>query len=89
MRLRDENILELFAQRIRDGKYKQVNHLTNILYWFAKFKWRSANGDSEYMQAALATILNEPVLSPYTVARNMWNLYALDYYDKVAMERFS
>ena len=87
MRLKDENILEEFVQRIREGKYKQVNHLTNILYWFAKFKYRSPNND--YLGVAIQSILAEPILTPYIVARNMWNLYALDYYDKNAMERFS
>ena len=58
------------------------------MYWFGKFKWRSTI-DNDYIQVALATILKEPALTPYIVTRNMWNLYALDYYDKVAMERFS
>ena len=88
MHLKDENILEIFAQRIRDGKYRQVNHLTNILYWFGKFKFRSA-GDNVYIQKAMDIILSEPALTPYIATRNMWNLYALDYYDKVTMERFS
>ena len=34
-------------------------------------------------------MLKEPKLKAYTACRNLWNLYALDYYDKPAMDRFS
>ena len=88
MKFKDEEMLELFAQRIIEGKFKQINHLTNILHFFAKMKWQNKNGD-EYIGAALKIMLKEPKLKAYTACRNLWNLYALDYYDKPAMERFS
>ena len=31
----------------------------------------------------------DPGLNSYTASRNLWNLYAFDYYDKVAMDRFA
>jgi len=88
MKLRDEGILELFAQRIRERKYTQMNHLTNVLYMMAKFKWRSENGD-DYLRTASQIMLAEPTLTSYTACRNLWNFYAFDYHDKVALERFS
>ena len=45
MKLRDENILEEYARRLAKGQFTKINHVTQILYWFAKFKWRSATGD--------------------------------------------
>lgn len=88
LRLRDENVLELFATRVNDRQFTQTNHLTQILYWFAKFKWRSSHGD-EYLQTALSILLAEPTITSYTACRNLWNLYAFNFYDKVALERFS
>ena len=38
---------------------------------------------------ALSVILKEPKITSYTAARNLWNLFAIDYFDKQAMERFS
>lgn len=88
MRLRDENTLELFAKRLREGIYTDSKHLTSILYLFAKFKWRSSQGD-DYLQVALRHLMNDPGLNSYIASRNLWNLYAFDYYDKVAMDRFA
>jgi len=45
MRLRDEEMLERYAQSMAQGHFSQVNHLTQLLYLFGKFKWRSRNGD--------------------------------------------
>ena len=59
MRLRDENMLEMFAHKMLARQYTQVNHVTNMLYWFAKFKWRSSQGD-EYLKVALNVLLSEP-----------------------------
>ena len=59
-----------------------------MLYVFAKFKWRSKHGD-DYIKAGLDVLLKEPKLTSYTAARNLWNLFAIDYFDKPAMERFS
>ena len=88
MKLRDENVLEMFAQRVRDRQFMQTKDITNILYWFAKFKWRSAHGD-DYLKVASQILLAEPTITSYTACRNLWNFYAFDYYDKVALERFS
>lgn len=46
LKLRDENVLEFFAEKVRERKFTQTNHLTQILYFFAKFQWRSSKGDA-------------------------------------------
>ena len=33
--------------------------------------------------------MKEPGLNSYTASRNLWNMYAFDYYDKPVLERFS
>ena len=88
MQFRDENLLERFADSIRSGKITQSNHLTHLMYIFAKYKWKSPISE-DYIQIALHRVIQEPGLNSYLATRNLWNLYAFDYYDEVALNRFS
>mmetsp|Transcript_23803 Transcript_23803/g.29639 ORF Transcript_23803/g.29639 Transcript_23803/m.29639 type:complete len:82 (-) Transcript_23803:1141-1386(-) len=81
MRLRDEDMLEMYADKVRKGDIKQANHLTNLLYIFAKYRWKSSRSD-DYLQVALQKIMSEPGLNSYLATRNLWNIYAFDYHDE-------
>ena len=69
-------------------KITRVDQLTSVLWCFAKLRYQSQLGD-EHLKVAAQIITNEPQLKTYIAARNLWNFYALDFYDKVAFDRFS
>ena len=56
MHLRDEQLLEQCADMIRLGKISSARDLTQVLYMFAKFGWRSDSSD-DYIQIALSKIM--------------------------------
>ena len=61
-----------------------------MLYIFAKMKFVSKEDTNRlYIRKALDVILSEPVLPHGLACRNLWNLYALDYFDEAVLTKLS
>ena len=58
-----------------------------MLYALGKLKYE--HKDTQWINVALDQILKEPKIDTYTACRNLWNLYALDHKNEVAVQKFS
>ena len=88
MNLQDEQILEQTADLISRGVFKNQNQLTNALYCLAKLRYKNKYGNG-YIDAAMEQLVKEPKLSYVVASKNLWNLYALDHFNKVAVDCFT
>ena len=54
----------------------------------AKLRYTHRFG-TKYIDAAMEQLVKEPKLSFVVASKNLWNLYALDHFNKVAVDCFT
>ena len=86
MRYRDETVLEKACSAFMASKTLNVQTMTNLLYILAKFKYApfstQKDGEKNAFFLKCSTILkSELALSSDLACRNLWNFYALNYYE--------
>jgi hypothetical protein len=85
MRYRDEEILDLACAGVMKSSRTNAQTITNLLHVLAKFKYTPLNQEGSdknpFLEKCCALLKAEPVLPVDLACRNLWNLYALDYYD--------
>ena len=68
--------------------FKNQNQLMNALYCLAKLRYKNQYGNG-YIDEAMEQLVKEPKLSYVVASKNLWNLYALDHFNKVAVDCFT
>jgi hypothetical protein len=94
MKYRDEVMLQNICKYLYEQDFKawpDVNTLTRMLYFIAKFKFfpdlpKHERNDSPYYNPFFCSVtdylLSEPTISVDSAARNLWNMYALNHYNQ-------
>jgi len=86
----DINFLNQVGDLIQSNKIQKINSLTNILYVFAKLKYRN----QECLVAAANTMKRAIDNGDWdefpikVVCRNLWNFYDLNHYDEELFKNF-
>jgi len=69
---------------VEQKKIYRPDTLTNVLYVFAKMHFQNP----KVLQSACETLKNHSDLPNKLIARNFWNFYELNHYDKELFEKF-
>jgi hypothetical protein len=93
MRYRDEPLLEKICESFMTSKTVNVQTITNLLYILGKFQYspnatQRAGEPNAFMQRCASIIKSEVTLSSEIACRNLWNFYAVNYYDPELFDIF-
>ena len=85
LKYRDDEMLEMACESMIRAKNPNAASITNLLYLLAKFNFEPKE---EFMKKCTDLLKAEPALTVGFASRNLWNLYALNYYDKKLFDKF-
>lgn len=72
MNIKDPVILGKTADMLKAKQFKNLNHVTNLLYAFAKLGYK--HNDNKWLTTSVDSFVAEPAIDRYLACRNLWNL---------------